>query len=133
MSSLQSTIKRNRTVNQDARGGETESTNSAEKSSFETMMELFVNISNPTGAVVISAAGGQQSALEAVTVDNQKIENGAFTYSVLEFLKANADQSELLTVNKLKQYVESRVVDITKGKQRPTSRQETMEVDWRIR
>jgi hypothetical protein len=133
MSSLQSTVKRNGTVNQDARGGETESTTSTEKSSFETMMELFVNISNPTGAVVISAAGGQQSALEAVTVDNTKIENGAFTYSVLEFLKANADQSEQLTVNKLKQYVESRVVDITNGKQRPTSRQETMEVDWRIR
>jgi hypothetical protein len=35
-----------------------------------------------------------------------------------------------LTVNKLKQYAEKRVEEITNGKQKPTSRQETMEIDW---
>ena len=102
------------------------------QSSFETMMELFVNVSNETGSVIISAAGGKQSALEgeAVKIDGKKIENGAFTYSVLEYLK----QTEAtLTVNGLKSYVEKRVEEITKGKQRPTSRQETMEVDWDLR
>ena len=68
---------------------ETLKSKSSSKSSFDTMMELFVNVSNETGAVVISAAGGKQSALEgqAVEVDGKPIKNGAFTHSVLEYLK----------------------------------------------
>ena len=102
------------------------------QSSFETMMELFVNVSNETGSVIISAAGGKQSGLEgeAVKINGKKIENGAFTHSVLEYLKQT---DETLTVNGLKSYVEKRVEEITEGKQRPTSRQETMEVDWDLR
>ncbi len=111
------------------------------QSSFETMMELFVNVSNETGSVIISAAGGKQSALEgeAVKIDGKKIENGAFTYSVLEYLKQTDETltvnglKRTLTVNGLKSYVEKRVEEITNGKQRPTSRQETMEVDWDLR
>jgi hypothetical protein len=100
---------------------------------FKKMNELFVNVRNNTGSVIISAAGGMESALEAIEVNGQKIENGAFTYSVLEFLKANEGKMEILTVNKLKQYVENRVEEITNGKQKPTSRQETMEIDWGVR
>jgi WD40 repeat protein len=103
------------------------------KSNFKKLNELFVNVRNNTGSVIISAAGGQESALEAIEVNGQKIENGAFTYSVLEYLKANEGETDALTVNKLKQYVEQRVEEITNGKQKPTSRQETMEVDWRVR
>ncbi len=103
------------------------------KSNFKKMNELFVNVRNNTGSVIISAAGGQESALEAIEVNGQKIENGAFTYSVLEYLKANEGKADALTVNKLKQYVENRVEEITNGKQKPTSRQETMEVDWGVR
>jgi len=36
-------------------------------------------------------------------------------------------------VAKLKQYVENRLGEITNGKQKPTSRQETMEVDWKLK
>jgi hypothetical protein len=103
------------------------------KSNFKKMNELFVNVRNNTGSVIISAAGGQESALEAITVDGKSIENGAFSYSVLEYLKNNSNKPEELTVNKLKNYVEKRVEEITNGKQQPTSRQETMEVDWRVR
>jgi len=103
------------------------------KSNFKKMNELFVNVRNNTGSVIISAAGGQESALEAIQVDGKTIENGAFTYSILEYLKANEGKMDALTVNKLKQYVEQRVEEITNGKQKPTSRQETMEVDWGVR
>jgi hypothetical protein len=103
------------------------------KSNFKKMNELFVNVRNNTGSVIISAAGGQESALEAITVDGKSIENGAFSYCVLEYLKNNSNKPEELTVNKLKNYVEKRVEEITNGKQQPTSRQETMEVDWRLR
>jgi WD40 repeat protein len=101
-------------------------------SNFKRMNELFVNVRNQTGSVIISAAGGQQSALESVILHGNKIQNGAFTYSVLEYLNSQSGKSEALTVNKLKRYVESRVEEITNGKQKPTSRQETMEVDWRF-
>jgi hypothetical protein len=101
------------------------------KSNFKKMNELFVNVRNNTGSVIISAAGGQESALEAIKVDGKTIENGAFTYSVLECLKQN--EGKELKVNTLKQYAEKRVEEITNGKQKPTSRQETMEMDWGVR
>jgi hypothetical protein len=101
------------------------------KSNFKKMNELFVNVRNNTGSVIISAAGGQESALEAISVDGKTIENGAFTYSILECLKQN--EGKELKVNALKQYAEKRVEEITNGKQKPTSRQETMEVDWGVR
>ena len=100
-----------------------------EITSFQKMNELFVNVRNNTGSVIISAAGGLQSALEAIEVEGKEIENGAFTFSVLECLNRTQD----LKVNDLKLYVEKRVEEITKGKQKPTSRQETMEVDWEVR
>ncbi len=103
------------------------------KSNFKKMNELFVNVRNNTGSVIISAAGGQESALEAITVDGKSIKNGAFTYCVLEYLKMYEGDKEALTVNQLKNYVEKRVEEITNGKQQPTSRQETMEVDWGLR
>jgi hypothetical protein len=48
----------------------------------------------------------------------------------MEYLKKNKSNVEKLTVNQLKKYVEERVVEITNGKQEPTSRQETMDIDW---
>jgi len=103
-----------------------------QNNSFNKMNELFINTINKTGAVVISAARGRQDALEgnSVIINNIPIENGAFTYAVLEYLKGNKSFDEKLTVNQLKRYVEERVVEITQGKQQPTSRQETMDVDW---
>ena len=98
---------------------------------FKKINELFVNVRNNTGSVIISAAGGQQSALEAIEVDGKIIENGAFTYSILECLTQNKGKE--LKVNALKQYAEKRVEEITNGKQKPTSRQETMEIDWEVR
>jgi len=119
-------------VRENARGAEAENNEGNTDSSFEMMMELFVNVNNPTGTVVIAAAGGQQSALEAINVNNKVIENGAFTYSLLECLRAGLSGDEL-TVNQLKQYVEKRVLELTDGQQKPVSRQETLEVDWRIK
>lgn len=100
---------------------------------FRKMNELFVNVRNNTGSVIISAAGGQENALEAIEVDGKIIANGAFTYCVLEYLNLNKNKKEMLTVNKLKNYVEARVEDITNGKQKPTSRQETLEIDWYLK
>jgi len=100
------------------------------KNNFVKMNDLFINFRNNTGSIIISAAGGQESALEAILVDGKIIENGAFTYSILECLRQNRDNK--LTVNALKKFTEKLVEKITNGEQKPTSRQEMLEINWEI-
>jgi len=100
----------------------------ASNDEFQTMLELFVNVQNETGSTVISAAGGAEAAFEGILVAGKKLENGVFTHAILEYI--NEHQGQEVTVNTLKKYVEDRVEELTNGMQKPTSRQETMEVDW---
>ena len=123
--------KSNDIAKNDSKRGEELEIASKEVDTFQKMNELFVNVRNNTGSVIISAAGGLQSALEAIEVDGKEIKNGAFTFTVLEYL--NQSKESEIKVNDLKLYVEKRVEEITKGKQKPTSRQETMEVDWVVK
>ena len=64
-------------------------------------------------------------------MDGHIIENGAFTFSVLEYHRQR--EGDKIKVTELKQYTERRGEEITEGKQKPTSSQETMEVDWEVR
>lgn len=98
-------------------------------STFQKMTEIFVNVRNNTGSNIIAAAGGNQSALEGVIVEGKRVENGAFSYAILEYLN---EHSEAVSINELKKYVEARVEEITQGKQKPVSRQETFEYDWQL-
>ncbi|MEO6253082.1 MAG: caspase family protein [Ferruginibacter sp.] len=94
------------------------------KNSFELMQSLFVNVGKSTGATIISAAAGTQFALEGV--DN--LPNGVFTYCILEAMK----KYPTMKISELKKTVGERVVEITKGLQKPTSRNETITVDWEV-
>ncbi|MBC7629543.1 caspase family protein [Ferruginibacter sp.] len=94
------------------------------KNSFELMQSLFVNVGKSTGATIISAAAGTQFALEGV--DN--LPNGVFTYCILEAM----NKYPSIKISELKKYVGERVVELTKGLQKPTSRNETIAVDWEI-
>jgi WD40 repeat protein len=93
------------------------------KNSFELMQELFTNVSRGTGATVISAAAGTQYAYE-----KGDLENGVFTYCILELL----EQGKEVSVGDLKSHVVKRVTELTNGLQKPTSRNETIESDWRV-
>ncbi|GAC1593425.1 MAG: hypothetical protein NVS3B19_15600 [Ginsengibacter sp.] len=93
------------------------------KNSFELMQELFVNVGRNTGATIISAAGGTQFAQES-----GELQNGVFTYSILEYMKDHPSA----TVTELKQHVNKRVPELTKGLQKPTTRTENKLVDWRV-
>jgi WD40 repeat protein len=101
---------------------------------FKQMKEHFVNVRNNTGSYIISATEGFQSAHEGdkILVNNKldTIRNGSFSYAILEYLKNHANSDS--HVSELKKYVEKRVVEITKGTQTPTSRQETIEADWKL-
>jgi WD40 repeat protein len=93
------------------------------KNSFELMQELFANVNRGTGATVISAAGGSQFAYE-----KGNLQNGVFTYSILELM----NQKDEIMVSELKPKVGQRVVELTNGLQKPTSRNETIEFDWKV-
>ena len=93
------------------------------KNSFDMMQYLFVNVARNTGATIISAAGAAQFAQE-----RGDLKNGVFTYSILEFLDSHSPAK----VSALKKYVSARVTVLTKGLQVPTTRTETISVDWDI-
>ena len=94
------------------------------KNSFELMQTLFVNVGKSTGATIISAAAGTEFALEGV--DN--LPNGVFTYCILEAMNTYPT----MKISELKKRVGERVIELTKGLQKPTSRNETIAVDWEI-
>ena len=93
------------------------------KNSFELMQSLFVNVGKSTGATIISAAAGNQFALE-----RGDLKNGVFTYSLLEAMEKN----KTIKISQLKKIVGERVEELTNGMQKPTSRNETIVVDWSL-
>jgi WD40 repeat protein len=93
------------------------------KNSFELMQSLFVNVGKSTGATIISAAAGNQFALE-----RGDLKNGVFTYSILEAM----NKYPTIKISELKKIVGERVEQLTNGLQKPTSRNETIAVDWSL-
>jgi hypothetical protein len=91
--------------------------------SFELMQTLFANVRRGTGATIISAAGAMQYAQE-----RGDLKNGVFTYCILDAFNSNPT----LTVSQLKKIVVERVPALTNGLQKPTSRNETLNVDWQV-
>lgn len=98
------------------------------ENSFELMKNLFADLRKGSGATVISAAGGGEFAMESNIWNN-----GVFTFSLLEALRdAKADQNKdkTITLSELQQYLQVRVPELTKGKQKPTSRAENLNYDY---
>ncbi len=98
------------------------------KNSFELMQDLFTNLSQGSGALVISAAAGVGFALESAEWNN-----GLFTYAVLKTLKdeaSDANKNNHISVNELKTIVTKEVERLSNGKQKPTTRRELLEWDW---
>jgi hypothetical protein len=93
------------------------------KNSFELMQSLFVNVGKSTGATIISAAAGNQFALE-----RGDLKNGVFTFSLLEAF----EKFKTLKISELKKMVGERVEQLTNGMQKPTSRNEVIAVDWSL-
>jgi len=92
------------------------------KNSFAYMQALFSDVSKGSGATIISAAGGNEFALES-----KDWNNGVFTYSILKGLKNNEadyDKDKIVKISELKFYVIDKVSELTGGKQTPTARKE---------
>jgi hypothetical protein len=89
--------------------------------SFEMMQNLFTDLSNSNGAVIISAAGGMEYAFEG-----DKWNNGVFTYCVQQGITNKmADKSitgnydESVSVAELLMYVSRRVSELTVENKNP--------------
>lgn len=99
-------------------------------SSFELMQELFVNLENGSGAIVLSASTGIDVAYE-----NNKWNNGALTYCILNGLqdkKADKNRNKKIEISELKSYILNEVPKLTNGKQKPTFRRENENTNWYI-
>ncbi len=100
------------------------------QNSFELMKELFSEFNSGNGAIVISAAGGLEFAYE-----NAELDNGVFTYCIKNAILTGAadnDRDGTTSVMELKKYVSNSVEEITHGRQRPTSRKESLFMDWKV-
>lgn len=94
---------------------------------FELMQNQFADLSSGNGTIVISAAGGLEYAFESA-----KWNNGVFTYSVRKAIEEDF-KNKALTVQQLQEYVSEQVSRLTNGQQKPTSRKESLDFDWRIK
>jgi WD40 repeat protein len=113
------------------RGGETEYVSDESSiNASELSKELFNDLRRGTGATVISASGGLELAREG-----SQWNNGLFTYcllSGLNGLKADLNEDGMVMLNELQSYLQTEVVKLSDGQQKPTSRLENLEMDWRV-
>jgi WD40 repeat protein len=99
-------------------------------SALDLSKMLFADVSDTDGSTVISSASGTEYAMES-----SKWGNGLFTYCCIEGLrtkKADLNQDKKITVSELRRYVNSRVQELSKGKQNPSSRVENVKNDFVI-
>ncbi len=100
------------------------------ENSLELSKNLFADLREGTGATVIAAAGGTEYALEGLNS-----ENGLFTASLIAGIKtrrADINRDRKYTVSELRKYISANVVDLSRGQQVPTSREENLKHDFRI-
>jgi ankyrin repeat protein/WD40 repeat protein/uncharacterized caspase-like protein len=100
-------------------------------SPFDLMKDLFTDLRRQSGAIIISAASGEEVAMEG-----GGITNGLFTYALLKGLSpglpADKDENEAVTAAELQQYILETVPQLTEGAQQPTSRVEYLYNDFEI-
>lgn len=100
------------------------------ENSLELVQDMFSNTQKGSGATVISSAGGAEYAMES---DQWK--NGLFTYAFLSGLTnmaADFNQDGSISVTEIRSFVNSRVKELSKGKQIPSSREENISLDYII-
>jgi uncharacterized caspase-like protein len=96
----------------------------------ELTKALFTDLRKGTGATVISSAGGGEYAMES-----GEWKNGLFTYCLINGIKskdADLNKDGKIMLSELQKYIQSQVVELSDGKQQPTSRIENITMDFRV-
>ena len=89
---------------------------------------LFADLRRETGAAVIASCSGNE-----YSVERARWRNGAFTYALLECLRTgrgDANGDGKIRVAELRDYVVSRVRQLTRGGQNPTERRQNPANDF---
>lgn len=98
------------------------------ENSVEFMQSVFSDVRRGSGATVISSAGAAEFAMES-----SEWNNGLFTYCLLEGLqkgRADANRDGDITVSELRHYVYQRVSELSNGQQKPTTREENIQMNF---
>lgn len=98
--------------------------------SAQLASELFADLRRGTGATIISSAGGAEFAMEGKVWNN-----GLFTYCLLSGIKektSDVNKDGVILLSEIEDYVYEKVEELSGGKQRPTTRRENLEFDFRI-
>jgi hypothetical protein len=97
--------------------------------------DIFTNLQNETGAVVISSSSDSEFSYEGVTKNGETINNGVFTYSFISGLnnyQADTNGDKKIQVSEILSWVYNNVTDLTKGMQNPTMKREKPDFDFII-
>ena len=100
------------------------------KNTSELTKELFTDLRRGTGATVVSSAGGGEYAMES-----GEWKNGLFTYCLINGIQtkdADLNKDGEIMLSELQMYVQSQVLELSNGKQQPTSRIENITMDFRV-
>lgn len=100
------------------------------QNSFEIQKDLFNDLRDNNGTNVISAAGGTEFAMEGADWNN-----GVFTYAFLYGIKskeADLDGNGRIILSELQTYLQDKVVELTSGRQTPTSRSFNLQNDFTV-
>lgn len=95
---------------------------------LELMQLLFTDVKSGTGTVVISSAGGAEFAMES-----ESWKNGLFTYCLLsasQDFKADLNFDKRLSISELRAYTYTKVLELSKGRQKPNTRAENLSLDF---
>jgi uncharacterized caspase-like protein len=98
--------------------------------SAQLASDLFADLRRGTGTTIISSAGGAEFAMEGKAWNN-----GLFTYCLLSGLKeksSDLNKDGIILLSEIENYVYKKVEELSGGKQRPTTRRENLEFDFRI-
>lgn len=98
--------------------------------SLEALQGRFADLREATGAIVLSAAGGREYALE-----KSEWGNGVFTASVLKGLRdsaADSNEDGKVAISELRTFVYKEVQRLTNGEQKPTTRELNLTLDFAV-
>lgn len=92
---------------------------------------LYPDIRRKTGAIIISASGAREFALESDSWNN-----GVFTYAVINGLNnksTDRNKDGKISIRELKEYIYREVPKLTNGQQNPTTRIDNLRMDFVIK
>jgi WD40 repeat protein/uncharacterized caspase-like protein len=100
------------------------------QNSLALVEELFADLRLGNGISVVSASGGLQYAFES-----SRWSGGVFAYALrlgLGQMEADGDKDGRITSSELRDFVRLKVPELTRQKQKPTYRRESVEFDDRV-